>query len=171
MSSDAQPASGLGLSGGRLDDLPRLQGEDGLVLRGAGAQPAAGPGDDEGSTLARAAALRFPSLREIPQPRARVEALVDYISDTAIIRGELEELRLEAETQLLELRARWRSLPMPSNRTAPQVEAARRAADPALGASLDRARWMVDRCSEAIARFGGSDYDAASRAYTLLSGS
>lgn len=175
MPGDETATPDLRLSGGGFDDLPDVQCEDGLVLRGAGGESTAGSGGDKGGddlpVLLRAAQLRFPNLKEIRAPRERVDALIDYISETAIIRGELEELRLETETELLDHRARWRNLPVPTNLSAPQTEAARRKANPQLAETLDRARWLVDRCSEGIARFGGSDYDAASRAYTLIAGS
>ena len=176
MPGDAQPSQDLRLPSGGFDDLPGLQREDGLVLRGAGARPVAGPGDDAGgdgydSILLRAAKLRFPSLKEFERQNDRVDALIDYIAETAIVRGDLEELRLETEAELLDFRARWRKLPIPSNLSAPQAEAARRKANPELAETLDRARWLVERCSEGIARFGGSDYDAASRCYTLIAGS
>jgi hypothetical protein len=138
------------------------------VLRGAGGESAAGSGGDEGSVLARAAALRFPNLKNLPE-RDRIDALVDHITDTAIARGELEELRLEAQTSLHELRRKFNRLPS-RGRTASDVDKARREMAPDLAEQLDSARWLVDRCTEAINRMGGSDYDAASRAYTLLSG-
>lgn len=120
--------------------------------------------------LARSAALRFPDLREL-QGRERVEALIEHISDTAILRSEVEELRLSAHVQLLELRSQLRRIPAPGARTKQMAEDTRRAANPGLADQVDRAQWVVDRCTEQISRLGGSDYDAASRAYTLLSGS
>lgn len=142
------------------------------MLHGDGGEPAAGSGDAQRSSsiLQRAAALRFPSLRDLP-PRDRVEALVDHIQDTAIARGELEELRLEAQANLHELRQRFNKLPAPSNRSKAGADEARRALDPVLAERIDGARWLVERCTEGIMRMGGSEYDAASRTYTLLSGS
>jgi hypothetical protein len=170
---DESASSDLRLSGGGLDDLPRLQGEDGHLLRGASAQPATGSGEGQGgasSVLARAAQLRFPDLRELKTPRERVDALIDHISDTAVLRGELEQLRLETQVDLLDARDAWHRLQIPASRSKPQADELRRRADPELAARIDRARWLIERCGEAIARMGGTDYDAASRAYTLLAG-
>lgn len=120
--------------------------------------------------LARAAALRFPDLPGM-EGRERVDALIDHIAHTANLRAELEELRLSANVHILEVRSRLNKVPALNARTKVAAEESRRAANPALADQLDRAQWVVDRCTEQIARMGGSDYDAASRAYTLLSGS
>jgi hypothetical protein len=150
-----------------------LPAEDPDLLRGAGGEPAAGSGGDQGgatSVLARAAKLRFPKIRDLNGPRERIDALVDHITDTAILRGELEEVRLNAETELLLLRGRWNRIPTVRGKTQSASEAAKRDANRDLAEQIDTARWLIARCTEAIARFGGSDYDAASRAYTLLAG-
>jgi hypothetical protein len=160
---------GLGLSRGRVDDLPGLSPEDDDLLRGAGGEPAAGSGGDEGGVLARAVALRFPDLRELAG-REKVDALVDHIVATAILRGELEELRLSGYVRVYEVRGRLRAIPAASTRTRSAADQSRRTAAPDLAAALDDAQWLIDRCTEQINRLGGSDYDAASRAYTLLAG-
>jgi hypothetical protein len=152
-----------------------MQAGSGDVLRGAGDEPAAGPSGETGGTassvLARAAALRFPDLRELPTGRERVDALIDHIVATAISRGELEELRLETQVDLLDARDRFNRIPALGSKTKPAAEEARRMADPDLATRIDRGRWLVERCTEAINRMGGTDYDAASRAYTLIAGS
>lgn len=137
------------------------------MLRGAGGGPAAGSGEAEG-VLARAAALRFPDLRE-KRGAEKIDALIDHINLTAILRGELEELRLEAHVRALAARERLRGVPVGVGKTKAATEELRRAAAPDVASELDGALWLVDRCTEQIARLGGSDYDAASRAYTLLS--
>lgn len=171
MSGDTAAVPGVGLpSGGKLD-LPRLSPEDHDMLRGSGEGSTAGSGDDAGSILARAAAIRFPKLSELGGNRARIDALIDHISDTAILRGEVEQLRLEAHVRLRQARERLDRAPASgSHRTKAAAEEARRTMQPEAARDLDGARWLVDRCTEAIARLGGTDYDAASRAYTLLSG-
>lgn len=142
-------------------------------MRGASARPPTGSGEGEGvasSVLARAAQLRFPDLRKLDTPRERVEALIDHISDTAVVRGELEQLRLETQVDLLDARDTWHRLQIPASKSKPQADELRRRADPELAVRIDRGRWLVERCTEAILRMGGTDYDAASRAYTLLAG-
>jgi hypothetical protein len=121
------------------------------------------------SALARAVQVRFPDLRQL-HGRAKIEALVDHITETAIVRGELEELRLEAQTIAFEARNRLNRLPAAVLRSRAAAVEARRAADPETAERLDGAQWLIDRCTEQINRLGGSEYDVASRAYTLLSG-
>lgn len=120
-----------------------------------------------GSILARAAALRFPNLREL-SGGAKIEALIDHITDTAIVRGELEQLRLETHVDLLRLEGEWRELDVPSNKTQAQAVEIRRLRNPTLTTEVETARWLIARCTEQISRLGGTDYDAASRAYSLL---
>lgn len=157
-------------------DLPELPDPDLGVLRGADSESEPGSGDVEtGATesiLGRAAALRFPNLRDLA-PRERIDALIDYITDTAIARGELEELRLEAHVRLRDARERLAAVTVTASRSASKVavEELRRQAAPKLAHEVDSARWVVERCTEQIMRLGGTDYDAASRTYTLLSGS
>lgn len=127
------------------------------------------PDAEVDSTLARAAALRFPNLTEL-HGREKVERLVDYITETAIARGELEELRLETHISLLDLQKRWLAIDVPANKTQAQADAARRLRNPVLAEQVETARWLIARCTEQISRLGGTDYDAASRAYTLLGG-
>lgn len=90
--------------------------------------------------------------------------------ETAIARGELEELRLGAHVRALHARERLTMLPATSTKSKAAAEESRRAAAPDLARELDGAQWLIDRCTEQINRLGGTDYDAASRAYTLLSG-
>lgn len=171
LSTDGSGPSGLGLPSRGLDDLPGLQAEAPDVLRGAGDEPAPGSGGDEGElgALARAAAIRFPDLRGM-QGLQRINALVEHINLTAIARGDLEELRLEANTRLLDLRARLARVPSILGKSKTAADEARRASNPDLAQQIDTARWTVDRCTEQITRMGGTEYDAASRTYTLVSG-
>jgi hypothetical protein len=171
VSGHTQEAPSLGL--GRQGDLPGLSDPDEHVLRGAGPQPVAGSGGGAGSSgasvLGQAAALRFPDLRELKTGRERVDALVEHITATAIARGDLEELRLETQVDLLTARDEWNRLVVPKG-TKPAQDDARRRTNPALYERIQHARWLVERCTEGIERMGGSDYDAASRAYTLIAG-
>lgn len=170
MPTDGTAAPNLRLPGGGFDDLPDLQPEDGHVLRGEpGAQPASGSGGTEGAALARACGLRFPDIRD-KRGRERVDALIDHITETAIIRGDLEELRLEAYVQLRDAEADLGRVPTGATKSRAAIDESRRAARPDLAERLDTARWTVARCTEQINRMGGSEYDAASRTYTLLGG-
>lgn len=148
--------------------LPDLHAGGGDLLRGDdGSEPAAGPDDASSSILGRAAAIRFPELSELAG-REKINALTDHITATAIGRGDLEELRLEANASLLALRRSFDALlPGRHYRTRALADEARRAANPKLAQDIDTAAWLVARCTEQINRLD-RDYDAASRAYTLL---
>jgi hypothetical protein len=79
---------------------------------------------------------------------------------------------MEAHIGLLELRGQWAAAG--SFRAGKGVQAneqIKREENPELAARLDRAKWVIERCNEELDRLGGSDYDAASRAYTLIAGS
>lgn len=139
------------------------------MLRGAGSEPTAGSSDDQG-VLARAVAVRFPDLSQL-SGSGRTYALADHIADTAIVRGDLEQLRLEAHVGLRDARERLHRIPATQHKSKSAAEESRRAQAPELAREIDHWQWIVDRCTEQIARFGGTEYDAASRTYTLLSGS
>ena len=87
------------------------------------------------------------------------------------MRGDLEQLRLEAHVALRDARERLRRIPATVHRSKAAADESRRVQDPQLAREIDQAQWLVERCTEQIARFGGTEYDAASRTYTLLSGS
>lgn len=139
------------------------------MLRGSGCEPAPGPDPDQRGVLARAVALRFPNLTGLAG-REKIDALVDHIMATAIARGELEELRLEAHVRLREVSVRLAAVPATTARSKALAQESRRALAPDLAREADLSQWVVDRCTEQINRLGGSDYDAASRSYTLLAG-
>lgn len=126
----------------------------------------------EGETvLGRASALRIPRITE-ENRQQRAEILADHILETATVRGELAELRMLAHVDLLGLLGEWATAS--SFRASKGVKAneeLKREEHPELAAKMDRAKWTIARCSEEMDRLGGSDYDAASRAYTIISGS
>lgn len=150
--------------------MPDLRAGSDHLLRGPSDGPAAGSGGEERGALARACAIRFPDLREL-QGRERVEALIDHITETAIARGELEELRLAAYVQLRDAEGELSRITTGVTKSAAAINEAKRSIRPDLAVRVDDARWTINRCTEQINRMGGSEYDAASRAYTLLSGS
>lgn len=126
--------------------------------------------------LESALPLRVPLMDPNEAPRVRIEQLEDYILKTAYHRGELEEALhwvLEAGKVL---RQRWdgvqgyQAAVRGSRPTREQIDAAKAEIDPDTYAALQEARFLVESLKRQIARLGGSDYDAASRAYTLLSG-
>jgi hypothetical protein len=138
------------------------------MLRGEpGDEPA--PEAEPAGVLARSIALRFPDLSEIEDPRERTNALQDHIVATAIMRGELAALRVAAHTKLQAALKDWNKIPT-TGRTGPQREDERRRLRADLAALIDDAKFTIARCTEEMDRFGGTDYDAASRVYTLLSG-
>lgn len=123
------------------------------------------------SILARASCLRLPYIDENNRAQ-RVDILCDHILLTATIRGELAQLRMEAHVDLLAAQSEWNSASL--FRAAKGVKAneeIKRQEHPELAARLDRCKWLIARCNEEIDRLGGSDYDASSRAYTIIAGS
>lgn len=124
------------------------------------------------SVLARSVALRFPTLKPEGFPLTATQKcglLMDHIGDTAIMRGELAELRLEAHAQLLSSEKEWEEIQVSDSSLAAK-ERGRERARPTLARQRRQARWTIDRCTEEIERMD-ADYNSASRAYTILSGS
>lgn len=127
--------------------------------------------ENDTSALAAAAALRLPKITDDNRGQ-RVEILCDHILETAHVRGLLASLRMSAHVDLLELRSEWATAGTFRQGKGVQAnEQIKREENPELAGKLDRAKWVIERCNEELDRLGGSDYDAASRAYTLLSGS
>lgn len=122
------------------------------------------------SILARSSCLRLPYIDENNRSQ-RVDILCDHILLTATIRGELAQLRMEAHVELLSLLTQWNSAS--AFRAAKGLKAneeLKREEHPELAAKIDRAKWLIARANEEIDRLGGSDYDASSRAYTMIAG-
>jgi hypothetical protein len=140
------------------------------VLRGEpGAQSEPEPDPLEGSTLGRSVRLRFPDLSTCANPRERSEKLQEHIVATAIMRGELAELRLATHMALQEALKSWRKITV-TGRTGPQNDEQRRRQRPDLADKIDDAKFIIARCTEELDRHGGTEYDSASRVYTILSG-
>lgn len=126
--------------------------------------------------LESALPLRIPQFDPNTPPREKISRLEDYILKCAYHRGELEEALhwcLEAGKRL---RAEWDQVQgyevgLPSRPTKEQIDQSKRMISPNVWKGLDEARTLTESIKRQIARLGGSDYDAASRAYTMLSGS
>lgn len=180
MSNDRTAAPGVGLPRGRELDLPRLSHEDDDVLRGeSGASDDAAPAGAEGEgrapeapgVLARSVNLRFPDLTNVPAGE-RAEKLQDHILATAVMRGELAALRMQAHVALRQAKREWDKLMVEvSGKSKAELDRRRHASRPDLADSIADARWTIERATEEMARHGGTEYESASRAYTMLSGS
>jgi hypothetical protein len=127
--------------------------------------------------LESALPLRVPLMDPNKSPGERISELEDYILQTAWHRAELEEALVWVLEAGKVLRLQWDGVKgwevsvRGSRPTQAQVEAAKAEIDPATHKALQEARFLVEALRRQITRLGGSDYDAASRAYTLLSGS
>lgn len=128
--------------------------------------------------LDRALPLRIPQFDPNAHPREKVAALADHILTVAYHRAELEEALHWTIEAGKALKLRWDghvgyevALPKGGRHTQEQVsEAKRRTGMGEVWAGLQEARALKEALERQIIRLGGSDYDAASRAYTLLSG-
>lgn len=108
--------------------------------------------------------------------RERVQALSDHILNVAFHRAELEEALHHCLEAGKILRRDWDDLRgyevgLPTKHTKDDVEKAKRELAPDVWTSLNEARTLTESIKRQITRLGGSDYDAASRVYTMLSGS
>lgn len=127
--------------------------------------------------LESALPLRIPLLDPNLAPAQRIEALEDHILKCAWHRAELEEALYWCIEAGKLLRAKWDSVQgfqvalRGSRPTRDQIDQAKAEIDPQTYAALTEARALVEHLKRQISRLGGSDYDAASRAYTMLSGS
>jgi hypothetical protein len=178
MPDDWPAAQGIGLPSGGVNDMFGLPSEGGDVLRGAGDESTAGSsGGKRGvgseaapdSALERAMRLRFPVLSTKTTNSSRVNLLALYIEQLAIMRGDLEEMRLEAHVQLRGAKEALKAIPIVGAKSKAAGEAYRRATSPLVARKEDGSRWLVDRCTEQIDRMR-ADYESASRVYTMISG-
>lgn len=122
--------------------------------------------------------LRVPLQDPNESARVRIEKLEDHLLKCAWHRAELEEaLHWAIEAGKL-LRRKWDAIEgheqmvrSGSRTTKEQIDAAKARIDPDLWDSLNEVRTLVESLRRQIVRLGGTDYDAVSRAYTLISGS
>jgi hypothetical protein len=108
-------------------------------------------------------------------PRAKIEALEDYILKTARWRGHLEQARLYAQDATRKLQRDWAHMQgweahrREGERSVASVEDAKRVKDPALYDSIQEGEALVKDLSAAIRRLEHDD-EVASRAYTFVVG-
>lgn len=127
--------------------------------------------------LESAIPLRIPQMDPNARPQERIEALEDYVLKCAWHRAELEEALYWCIEAGKVLRARWDHVQgfqvalRGSRPTREQIDQAKAEIDPDTYAALTEARTLVEHLKRQISRLGGSDYDSASRVYTMLSGS
>lgn len=87
------------------------------------------------------------------------------------MRGDLAKLRLEAHIALRSAKREFEALLRGvSGKSKAELERRARAQRPDLAQAIDDARWTIDRATEEMARHGGTEYESASRAYTMLAG-
>lgn len=127
-------------------------------------------------TLERALPLRIPQYDPNEAPVRRIEKLQDHILTVAWHRAELEEALYWTIEIRKVLQLRWDEINgwqgMAGSRpTQDAINRAKRQIDREAWLGLTETRALIDNLHRQIARLGGSDYDAASRVYTLLSGS
>jgi hypothetical protein len=89
------------------------------------------------------------------------------------MRGELADLRLRASFALKEAERDWDAIvgweSFRRGKTKADENTAKARIEPDLWKLIQDARWVVERCTEEMKRHD-ADFDAASRAYTILSG-
>lgn len=132
--------------------------------------------DEARQVVYAAARLRLPRLKDLGGTQARVAALEDYLVETAIHRGELEEARLHLQDALGELLEQWDMIegwqqltPALSKRTQDDIRRAKRTCRPDLHEGIRVAKNVIARLCEQIRRLEKDD-DAASRLYTMVTG-
>jgi hypothetical protein len=132
--------------------------------------------DEIKSKLESAMKVRIPQFDPNLPPREKISKLEDHILLVAWHRGELEEALHWCIEAGKKLRVEWDQVQgyevgLPSRPTKEQIDLSKGRIAPELYASLEQARTLTTSIRRQIDRLGGSDYDAASRAYSLLSGS
>jgi hypothetical protein len=120
------------------------------------------------ATIEKSLPLRIPMFDPDTHPRVKMSALEDYILRTAHMRGELEEALHWAIEIGKQLRLDWDNH---YGHQAQVIDAKRRTGAGPVWDGMQEAKALVESLERQIRRLGGSDYDAASRAYTLMSGS
>jgi hypothetical protein len=128
-------------------------------------------------TLYDAARLRMPRRDRDATLGFNIEQIEDYLTETAIARGELEEARLYAKDAMDKLVDDWADIDpdgyepfLNGKRTIAAVDRAKALAEPEIHVGIKEARRLVDRLTDQIKRLELDDR-AASRRYTMITGS
>jgi hypothetical protein len=127
--------------------------------------------------LTDALSVRVPRFDPNESPGVKIAALEDHLLKCVWHKGELEEALYWTLEAGKALKLQWDgisgyevSLPRGTKHTKEQVDAAKRVIQPGIWDSLEECRFLVENLRRQISRLGGTDYDAVSRAYTLISG-
>lgn len=128
------------------------------------------------TVLYAAARLRMPRRDPHAALSFNVEQVEDYLTETAIHRGELEEARLYAKDGLDVLTDQWADVegweihvPKGARATLAGVDRAKAIQAPELANGMNTARRLIDRLTDQIKRLEIDD-KAASRRYTMMTG-
>lgn len=133
--------------------------------------------DEIRAVLERALPVKVPLFNPEDPPQAKIRSLSDYILKTAEVRAELEQaLHWCLEAGKL-LRDEWDgiegwevALPRGASRTKDTVNEAKRTVRPDLWPGMQEAKSLSESLGRQIRRLE-LDFQAVSRAYSLLSGS
>lgn len=127
--------------------------------------------------LQDALGVRVPRFGPDDSPGMKIQQLEDHLLKCAWHRGELEEALYWTTEAGKVLRAKWDniqgyevSLPRSSKHSKEHIDAAKREMDRATWDGLQECRSLVESLRRQISRLGGTDYDAVSRAFTMISG-
>lgn len=129
------------------------------------------------SPLDVCARMRMPRFEPDTPARERVAKLEDYLYESAIIEGEISELRLGAQRSLEVDERTWdaikgweANLRQPTKTpTKADADAAKAAMAPELGLRIRQARWTISRCNEALERLD-RETKRISRALSFING-
>lgn len=119
--------------------------------------------------------LRMPAFTQETPIKEKIEALEDYLLETARARGVLEEARLVMEDSYELIADKWDAVEgwevylRGKPKTQVEIDEAKRQADPDLFFSRRRAIKLIRQIGHQIKRFEKDDA-ACSRAYTMLVG-
>lgn len=122
--------------------------------------------------------LRIPQFDPNMHPREKITALEEYILKCAYVRADTEEALHWCVEAGKKLKAQWDGVEgwqaqlrtSASKTTKEDVDRAKAVISPGLWTSLEECRTLVESLRRQCYRLGGTDYDAASRVYTLISG-
>jgi hypothetical protein len=119
--------------------------------------------------------IRFPRRDPNEHPSTKITALEDYLTDTAVYRGELESALYWAREAEKHMQDEWDEIngwePLVGKRdTDRAVVEAKRRVNPALYRGLRDAKRLIHDIGRQIRRLE-KDFEAVSRDYTLLTGS